>query len=711
MIFNSNNGLFKKLYYKIGKEKEIFINNLESNLNLLSNEYFNSFYLKSYDKFLEYPEEIIYKIKQFSNELTGYINKIKEKINNIYFNRIQNIIKSTNIFIQNLIDSDYKYILIHLNKNIAKEYLNSKFDFIANNFKNYFNKLENESFNLIYEKNMILNEDDYSIPLYNLSEQLDIFISNLEYLINVDFTSEKCYNNSLNESEFLSILNLYDSYSDNMNDTDTNNIICETIKYKSNLTNYEYNYNVLKLRTGLYYTKKAIENIMDLYDELNYDNLLNISKFINVENSLNDKKILDIYNFSLFKLEEIKENSNSLLKEQHELFFNEILDIYSMNNDYYPFLQDIESILKFENQQYNDYIINYINNKFNFVESILFEFNKTLFEQKNEYQFYNIDENSTFIEIFKGYQEKICKIFDIFIDEILNLNENSNFINGLRKYLSYEQNKKIEYFKNLIYNISKNYNFQLLNMTLNIGEVVEILLIKEYETLEINSNYEYMKIYNNYLNNYLNKISSYISGIRNNIQDKVQIIYEEFLEKFYNDSLPFIDEKYIIEYKQNYTICLNYSIDSLNDYLKEDEINYKIYLDYLIKLNDSSLNISEIEEVFFINKTEILLDCDKKNYFNYKINLYKGLEEKYKAKLDYLIDEIKITDNTTFIENLLNKYFEKYYLLDNYTQTKESSDEIYYKLFLAYDDTILYINYTQNSIYYDYLYNLLVKFF
>ena len=141
LIYNSNNGLFKKLFLEINKEKEIYINNLENNVNLLSNEYFNSFYLKSYDKFLEYPNEIIYKINQFRNELDGNIYKIKEKINNIYLKRIQNIINSTNIFIQNLLESNYRYILIHINKNIPNEYLSSKFDFISNNFKHYSNLL------------------------------------------------------------------------------------------------------------------------------------------------------------------------------------------------------------------------------------------------------------------------------------------------------------------------------------------------------------------------------------------------------------------------------------------------------------------------------------------------------------------------------------------------------------------------------------------
>ena len=77
----------------------------------------------------------------------------------------------------------------------------------------------------------------------------------------MNFTSEKCYN-SLKQRDLLNIFEFYDSYFKDIKDTDSNNILYEIIKYKSILSNYEYNYNVLKLRSGLYYTKKAIENIM-----------------------------------------------------------------------------------------------------------------------------------------------------------------------------------------------------------------------------------------------------------------------------------------------------------------------------------------------------------------------------------------------------------------------------------------------------------------
>ena len=41
------------------------MNNFNNNINLLKDEYYNNYYLKNYSSFLEYPEEIVYKINQF----------------------------------------------------------------------------------------------------------------------------------------------------------------------------------------------------------------------------------------------------------------------------------------------------------------------------------------------------------------------------------------------------------------------------------------------------------------------------------------------------------------------------------------------------------------------------------------------------------------------------------------------------------------------
>ena len=59
---------------------------------------------------------------------------------------------------------------------------------------------------------------------------------------------------------------------------------------------------------------------------------------------------------------------------------------------------------------------------------------------------------------------------------------------------------------------------------------------------------------------------------------------------------------------QNFTSCLNYSINLLNEIKKEDTINYNKYLEYLNYINNSSDNSSKIKEIIYYNKTEHLLN-------------------------------------------------------------------------------------------------------
>ena len=74
IIFNniikddSNEGLLSIIINEIDDTFEnisFYMNNLNNNINLLKDEYYNNYYLKNYSSFLEYPEEIVYKINQF----------------------------------------------------------------------------------------------------------------------------------------------------------------------------------------------------------------------------------------------------------------------------------------------------------------------------------------------------------------------------------------------------------------------------------------------------------------------------------------------------------------------------------------------------------------------------------------------------------------------------------------------------------------------
>ena len=78
--------------------------------------------------------------------------------------------------------------------------------------------------------------------------------------------------------------------------------------------------------------------------------------------------------------------------------------------------------------------------------------------------------------------------------------------------------------------------------------------------------------------NFLNNITNYISKIEDESIQKFRNIYNTFLADFNSDITRYINKQYLADLEYNYTNCLNYSIDLLNETLKEDKINYDLYI-------------------------------------------------------------------------------------------------------------------------------------
>ena len=77
---NSNYKLLKSLYYNSLPNISLYFTNIENNINLIQEDYFKLYYLKDHNKFLEFPEEIIFKINQFMDELNVALKSIKNNI-------------------------------------------------------------------------------------------------------------------------------------------------------------------------------------------------------------------------------------------------------------------------------------------------------------------------------------------------------------------------------------------------------------------------------------------------------------------------------------------------------------------------------------------------------------------------------------------------------------------------------------------------------
>ena len=664
------------------------------------------------------------------SELKNNNNLIKNKINLSIKNKILDIIKSTNNFIQDIINFNLKYIITHINvNNINIKYFDSKSNKLIYNFNLFsqiFEKLS-EQFNPFKEENneIILNENNYDNEINIIFNNLSNFSLEFENTIEQNFTEEHCINISINQSDENEVQNEIQN--------DTFKLKCWKEKYKSKLNYSVYNFNIVKLRTGLYYTKNLIEQIEHIFDEINYNQFIKIEKINHNDKYLNNKNILDIYNESLFKLQQINKESDLIIDEIFEDYLKIFKTKYTFDQDFLPFYYDLENILKFEHIDYIHKIDDINNATLEHIYSLLEYFNKTLFGQlslRERYDYYNINE-SNFNRTYYEYYSLIDKNFRIYKNKINDLDKNYLFYNSLRKILRKLQINKRNFYKNNINNITKNYDYELLNISYNLGNKIYYYLNKEYEDYEFTFIYKYFELFYNNTNTYIQELVKRIENVEKIIKNDLNNIYGLFIYNYRMNISNFINYDFIKELQINYTNCMNYSYDKLDDKINEDKINFKKYNNYLelIELikncsnissnlteentlnnnitdhhNYNCTNISDIEPVKFYNQTEHLLNCYEHNYYNYSVIIFENFNESYKKIMDDIFKNITDKINSNHLdENFINAYIEKKYYLNEFNMSHNEL-YIYYEDF---EDIIFYLNMVKNEEYRNFLYNSL----
>ena len=199
LINDSNEKLFSKIIGKVNINNEInyCIQNLDNNIRQIYEIYYKLNYLKDYEDFLEYPEEIKYKLENILNELKKASNQIKTKINSSYNNRILNIIKSTNNFINNINNFYMNYIIINLNNtNNNPEYFNLVKNLISESFHLSSNKINEKSNQFLQNQNKynndILSNDNFIKSIYNIIYEYENFVLNFTKIIEQNFIVKIC---------------------------------------------------------------------------------------------------------------------------------------------------------------------------------------------------------------------------------------------------------------------------------------------------------------------------------------------------------------------------------------------------------------------------------------------------------------------------------------------------------------------------------------
>ena len=757
MIFNSiikndsNDGLLEKIYNynnNIMNNINIYLNNLNNNINLLIDKYYSLYYLKNSSKFLEYPEEIIYKINQILKELNASSLLIKDLTNINYEKKIKSIIHSTNTFIQDIIKNHFNYIIININKSIImKEYYLNYYLKLNTTFNGFMDILQTAFSNISADKILFFNNQNYDEPIKKILKDSKNIISYLEDIIYKNFTSQNCFPNLMNNTYIDENNESINDYSDSINEynetmynyNDSNdNLICIEEKKKFDLNISKYNYYIVKLREGIYYSKSLLENVDILVNEFNFDKLINMDKIIFSDELLNDKDIIYIYNETNYKLNKIKEDSSLLVDEYFQLFMEDFKKKYSYNDDYLNLLEKFKEIIMFKDSNYqNDY-----NDKKNYIFSLINEFNETLYKQfflTKQYDFYNFNKNK-FNETFLNYYSQIEKNFSIYIYKIESLNKNNIFHNSIRTIFRKLQDIKRVYFKNIINDISKNYDFNLSFMSYNLGENTRYFIEKEYYDYEFSHIYDYVELFENYTHKYLKKIVLDITNLKNFSKEKLKKIYDSFYSNFNQNASNFINIDYIKESEYNKTFCLDYSYEILKEKKRNNEIIYEKYnkylelinltfikclnndsdiidtgkysieekIDYIQSIKYDCLNyLSKLENESDYSEPKNLLDCYINNFYNSNIFYFNNFENTYKRELDEIIKKIKFNisffDEYSFLSNLEKNYTLISY--ENITFTDMSND------FYGIEGIINFINYIKNDEYKKYLSDLLINSF
>ena len=704
------------------------LNDFNNNINLIKDQYYEYYYIKNFSNFLEYPEEIIYKINQFLNELINISIIIKNTTNLNIQKKINSIINTTNIYMTTFLKNHFDYIISNLNSNsIINEYNMALFQGLNQTYNNCFNYIKKSIDNFDYKDIILVSLQEYEKQMEDTINNTKEFILFLEEIINQNFTSQNCE----------------ESIPEGNSDMDYNNTFkCKIVKKQFDEKYSKYNFNIIKLREGIFYSKTLLENIDNLYNSLNFNNLVNIDSIICKDEYLNDKNIIQIYNNSNYKLKDINKESLDLIDEYLQQFIQDFQVKYSYKNEYINLLKQFENIIKLENIDYNTKIRFYYENLSEYILMQLNKFNETLLKQlsmKDNYDAYNFNE-TYFKEMELNYYFLIKNLFKNNKNRILNLNTSYKFHNSFISNFRKLQEEKRGYFKKKVNEYAKNFDFYMLNMTYDLGENLKNFMEKEYSDFEFETAYDYVELFENYSDNYISKFISELNNTEQISLKTIENIFDTFYSKFKKNSSNYISNDSIKELEYNKSKCLNYSFDILYKEKNKNEISKEKYNYYIQIINKIFIECSNIEnneidkydihykieyignnnrECYYnlsqkdnntdYNESLIILNCYMNNFYNYTGFYFNNFSDNYKDELDEIINSIniKLKDNYIY-EIYLNTYLDKNFELESYEDLNLL--DISYD-FDGIEGIINYINYLKNETYKVNLYDLLIQSF
>ena len=360
--------------------------------------------------------------------------------------------------------------------------------------------------------------------------------------------------------------------------------------------------------------------------------------------------------------------------------------------------------------------MNSINKKINDFNNEMNNLYLNIIKKSNNYDFYSIDEenlNLTFI----SYYNSIYNSFNNYLEKYFNFSKNNDYHNSFTKSLRNIYNLQIIDYGEKIKQFSNNFNLELFNLSLSLDKLIIDELRKDYDNFEFSFLYNYIDVYINYENIYQNNFIDKINDLKQKTLDQFKQNYLSFISSLKNNNNnKYVSNNFITELNNNYTKCLNYSMDKYNEIILEDKLNwdkYKKNIELIENLNKSDEISNDFNNSYF-NITEYLFYCNNNKYFNYSNIIIKKNElddEKIKNKIINIIYEINMNIfNDSYLDSFLSNEFQLK-IKENNKISIENLKTYFYFEFESFQEICNYLYSNMEQKYIDNLKQSLIKNF
>ena len=116
---------------------------------------------------------------------------------------------------------------------------------------------------------------------------------------------------------------------------------------------------------------------------------------------------------------------------------------------------------------------------------------------------------------------------------------------------------------------SKNFNYELLNITLDLDKYFIEILKDDYNDFEFSFVFDYIESYDKYQDFYKKNLNNNLTNLRDKALSIFKLNYDDYLKKLKNSN-NYVSKDFIEELNDNYSKCLNYSKFTLDEIILED---------------------------------------------------------------------------------------------------------------------------------------------